>query len=319
MNGLLENLTIYRLWRLRRLVLVSVALPAISLVGLWSLYQPGGILWDASVPAALVVLWAIVAVWHALRYPRAMANLLNFGLATAVLVQAVPLGDWLFAQVKGPIEPPHILGMAVLGFLLWLSAGLSFEALLLRLLPLGRKGSYRLRKVSVSALPPSALLPLLLPRPDTVTPLRRYGPADADGRFAVWETLLNPQGTTLGPWAKADSRPPDYWVLTVTQDGSGQFTALYATPEVGTEAVVTTVSAEGEGSRIEQDSLSDIMTPAARVMRYLADVGTDLAVAENDLLEGRTQARANCAQAMDYPGRSWIESLKASESVPPYF
>lgn len=320
MQGLLENIHVYRIWRQRRLILVSALLPALGLIALWAAGGPEGPLQGAFLPQGLALFWVLTALWHALRFPRAPVNLLTGGLATAGLVLAVPLGDWLLAQVKGPAQPPHVFGLIVLGAGLWLALLVLSETLLERGLLKGRPRTCRLRRAWRSPLAPDAYMQAWRPRPDTATALYRSGPAKADGRFAVWEAICGPLPEATGPWQKPALRAPDYWVLSVEDPAPGQCSTLYATSDGKTEAILTTVTAEGAGARVVQHSVSDVLTLAALVLRYLTDLGTDIAVAEGDLLKGRPIPRANCLQPIDFPLRGRIAAMKEKEaSTPPYF
>lgn len=321
MQALLNNIYIYRLWRLRRLILLAILLPLASVLALAAAGYSGP-LSSAGVGLWLTGLWAMLALTQ--RYPRAPLGHLAFALATAGLILLFPLGDWLLAQVKGATEARHTLGLIALGFVAWLSIGMGFEAALEWAVRNGKPRSFRIRTTWRSTLPPDEILPLMMPQPGITTPLRRFGPHESDGRFAVWETALGEttapsSGPSSGPWGKPETRAADYWVISVTQTDSTSFTALYATPEGGTEALVLTAWPDGSGSILCQDSQSNVMTLVGRVFDYLADISTDIAVAETDLIEGRTQVRANCLQPLDYPGKAWVERMKAQENTPPLF
>ena len=108
-------------------------------------------------------------------------------------------------------------------------------------------------------------------------------------------------------------------MLSVTQTDRTSFTVLYATPKGSTEALVLTTLPNGSGSTLHQVSQSDVIPLTGRVLHYLMDIHTDLAIGETDLIEGRAQVRANCLQPLDYLGKAWLERMKAQENTPPLF
>ena len=323
MQRLLENIHLYRLWRLRRLILLSILLPLASLLAL-AADGHSGPLRSAGVALWLTGLWAVLTLAYTQRYPRAALSLLAFALAMAALIMLIPVGDWLLARAKGETDARHVLGLMALGFAGWLSLGIGYESVLVRAVKNGKLRSFRIRTTWRSTLPPDEILPLMMPQPGLTTPLRRFGPLESDGRFAVWETALGEttapsSGPSSGPWGKPETRAADYWVISVSQTDNTSFTALYATPKGGTEALVLTARPDGSGSILHQNSQSNVITLVGRVLHYLMDMNTDMAVAETDLIEGRGQLRANCLQPLDYPGKAWLERMKAQENSPPWF
>ncbi len=323
MQALLENIQLYRLWRLRRLILLSILLPVASVLALAATGYTGP-LWSAGVALWLTALWAALTLAHTHRYPRAPLNALAFAVATAGLILLIPLGDWLLAQVQGTPDARHTLGLIALGLVAWVTMGCSLGVALDWMLKTGKPRSFRVQTTWKSALPPAQILPLLMPQPGINTPLRRYGPVEQDGRFAVWETVLGETagpttGHSSGPWGKPETRAPDYWVIVVAQTNTTSFTALYATPKGSTEALVLTARPNGTGSTLHQDSQSDVMTRTGRALHYLMDINTDMTIAETDLIEGRAAVRANCLQPLDYLGKAWIDRLKAQENTPSLF
>ena len=316
MQALLGNIRIYRLWRLRRLILLSILLPFAS-IQVVAVIGYSGPLWSAGVPLWRTALWAALSLFHTQRYPRAPLNPITFGIATAGLILLIPLGDWLLAQVQGIPDMRHTLGLIALGFVAWFLMGSILGIALDRLLTTGKPRNVRIQTTWHSTLPPAEILPLLMPKPESSNPLRRYGPVQADGRFAVWQTALDVTAApTTGPWGKPGIRAADYWVISVTQTDDASFTALYASPEGGTEALLLTARSNGTGSILHQVSQSDVMSLISSVLHYLTDINTDMAVGETDLIEGRGQARAICLQPLDYLGKAWVERLKHQENTP---
>lgn len=318
MSALLENTQLYRLWRLRRLIAMSLGLPWASLALFLALTEGAGPVARPSVALGLVALWSVVALGYALRYPRAPLPILHFGVATALLLPGLWLGDGLMGLTGGPMQDKHVFGLSVLGFVLWFGTGLVMEYALVRFARKAGRRNFRYRTVTTSPLSPADALARHVRHPGEANALRRCGPSEPDGRIAVWlrpadgDTSLFDAPDQTGPWVKTDNRPPDYWILSQDQSTPNRLTTLIATPEGETEAIVVTVSPKSGGAIVTSDSLSNTCNAAEWVVFWLIDVHGDIATAEDDIADGRTIHRALCLLPLTSPGMALI---KASQNA----
>lgn len=316
MSALLENARVYRFWRLRRLIVLALGLPWVSLALFMALTDGAGPVARHGVALALVVLWSVIAVPYVLRYPRAPMPSLYFGMATALLLPALLLGDWLIALTGGPMQDKHVFGLVFLGFALWFGLGLLFESTVVWLAHKVKRRNQRTRTVTPSPLSPAEALARHVRHPGEATALRRCGPMEADGRFAVWmrpgqgDTTLFDAPEAVGPWVKADTRPPDYWILSQDQSVPNRLTTLIATPAGETEALVVTVSPKAGGAVVTSDSMSDAVNVVEGFIFWLIDVQGDIETAENDIAKGRTPHRALCLLPQTFPGMALVKACK---------
>ena len=160
----------YRLYRLRRLILVAALPPALA----------AGAVAAVKGPAALVLLVPAVGVplAHALRYPNAWTETLAVSLAMSVLL---PLAGTIGGAVGLPGLALRLAGLGALGVVLFLLASRAVPALLRR----GRARRITAHARRRTALPLDAAREAVTLHPGREDGKVSCGQADADGTFPV--------------------------------------------------------------------------------------------------------------------------------------
>ena len=160
----------YRLYRLRRLILVAALPPALAI----------GAVAAVTGPAALVLLVLAVGVplAHVLRYPNAWTETLAVSLVMSVLL---PLAGTIGGDVGLPGLALRLAGLGALGGVLFLLASWAVPALLCR----GRAREVTARARRRTALPADAAKAAVTLHPGREDGKVSCGQADADGTFPV--------------------------------------------------------------------------------------------------------------------------------------
>ncbi|MEM9032254.1 MAG: hypothetical protein AAGB18_06365, partial [Pseudomonadota bacterium] len=163
----------YRLWRLRRLILVSICLPLpgilfATLVDLGLGFGGGG--------GAIWLIWTLAVLALAIRFPNGWMDNIALGLPLLFVTFTSPIAR-IFDI--GPFLGMILALIALVGGWLWINAALPA---ILEEIPLGDRKSTFLARVS---LPASQLRDAVFLRPGGVHGLHACGPAEPDGLFEV--------------------------------------------------------------------------------------------------------------------------------------
>lgn len=172
----------YRLWRLRRLIVVAALPPLILMAVLGALELPHS-LFGTAAGQGVMVAWLGLVCLHVLRFPNGWMETLALSLTVCILVLSEPvLPGLLFGPVLSWGE------MALLGAA-YLLGGFAI-LMMMTLVVCGLVGGTTDREVvnvvrRVVPLPRAALFDALALAPDQHTGRKSTGPADEEGFFDV--------------------------------------------------------------------------------------------------------------------------------------
>lgn len=291
----------YRLFRLRRVLLVGSLLPVAGLaIGAWISQTPWILagLAPICVAAFSFLLLALMLV----RFPNSPIEALALPLGMALTLVFVPLIDrqdqftYLFIMVPG----------------LWIDAAvhmaLAWMVLFFALVPaLGlldrlRAGQSTARSSVITDLPPEEAFAALTTQPNSRSDRSRSGPVDENGYFdvTVWYQGSDPE--TFKPTRQSY----DYRMRILESEPLRQV----ASTVLDCEGVVTTsvceirVTPTKNGSLCESREVQDHLSVLARINFWLTDYGADFLQGALDDAAGR-DSHALCRQ----PQRSMLVCL----------
>lgn len=291
MQDLLLHPVVYRLWRLRRLFVFSMALPCAALLGLSRFTSGDAVLLHGLPLLALITVVGLVLTGLLLRYPAAPGEVIICSLTISALILLSPFAVWLAARDDGQLDAPEGLALLLITLFAAACAFLVMALLVTVLSKLGPRPRLHWTVTHRTDLPAEAAYLLLKPSPDSRGQWRRFGPADANGRFGAWITrpdLLSNVGESTG-----NQGDTPHYVVEVNELTPLSCSIVSALPDGRTEANLLTVDPDGSGSRIELKSVNDVLTLwDAFVIVYLADFMTDDTIATLDAGRGRMPVRA---------------------------
>lgn len=297
----------YRIYRLRRLLGVAVALPVLVVAGIAALKGPAAVV--------LLVLAVGAPLAHVLRYPNAWMETLTVSLTVAVLLA-------LAGTIIGPDLgldglALRLAGLVALGFVLLLALGAVLPMLLLG----GTERPVQAWARRRSRLTPEALKSAITLYPGRDDPRVTCSPADADGAFAVSIRHEMPARDPSAP-ATAEIRlfaqvlsstPERHEVMSVEDDGLSEVEAFDPDEEFGdvlddaglgqeteteTEPAITVTRHSfvplRRGTRVEVCERGAVMPRGLALGFWLQDYMADHLTDEIDRAEGR-RPRANRA------------------------
>lgn len=278
---------LYRLWCLRRLFLLCLALPIVAALAL--ALVTGGTAPFAragfAIPALLI--WALLLIALLIRFPRAAGEILVYALTLTIMVLLWPLASWLMAQSPQGMTPMHVAGIGFLALLLFLALVYLLLGGLVRLL--ARPGPHPMlrRRLRLRIdLPPDQVLAILRPSPNSSDALTRSGAADAQGRIPVWikPPRLPPGAPPAPPPALMAS--PDYWQQIVEEE-SLSLATVTVTAKGAQETVHLALEPVPGGTLLHQRSADNVLGLAEALFYWLEDVGRDHLTAVLDEARGR--------------------------------
>ncbi len=104
----------YRLWRLRRLHIFALALPATALLGLAALTGGEAFLLQGQPMLVLAIFSTVALTGLMLKFPQATGEVIVSALTVSGLVLLSPLAEMLAAHNKGPLDPGDIVGLILI-------------------------------------------------------------------------------------------------------------------------------------------------------------------------------------------------------------
>jgi hypothetical protein len=309
------NPTLYRLVRLRRMIVTSVALPVASMGALF--IATGGTAFVAqpafAVPALLI--WLVLLTAILLVFPKGTGEALVYSLALSGLVLLSPLAELLAAQVDGPLTPGHWLGLAFLSLVAWIGLIVPIARLFDFVAPKGPRPMVR-RKVRLWVdLPPEEVQSTLRTAPERTTAMHRSGPADAEGRIPIW-VVLPPIPPGNEAFAGPPHEGPHYWVK-VLEETPTSFSTIAAIRTGATETTHTQLTSTQGGTVILQSSLANAQTVMENLVFWLGDMMTDHLVATLDCARNHAPPRAIWHLPVDTPAL-WLTRKITSVEFDPF-
>jgi hypothetical protein len=316
MQDLLLQPVIYRLWRLRRLFLFSLALPAAALLALYLLTQGEAVLLGGPPLLALVIFGILLLAGVMLRYPAAAGEVIICSLTLSCLILLSVFAERLAAREAGPLDGSNILGLLLIILFAAACVFVGTAALVTLLSKLGPRPRLRWAVTHRTDLPAETAYGMLKPTPNTSEQWRRFGPADENGRFGAWITRADLLPKTVDAASDQGDRP--HYVVEVNELSPLSCSIISALPDGRTEANILTVHPEGSGSRVEVKAVHNVFTWwEAFVIVYLADLMTDYTIATLDAARGRTPVRA--IQLLPFDSLTlWVERRYGRTDGPPF-
>jgi hypothetical protein len=314
-----DNIYVYRLWRLRRLIAFSLFLPALAIGVLWAVSggsalatQPtvaGPILFASVVNVILLVVW----------FPRATAEAVKSCMVWVCLILASPMVELLLDQLEGPMQPKHYFGLAFLLFLAWALLEFGIAHALDWLIRVAPRTTFSWSCIVATKLTATAAFHAIRPAPDRMTGFGRFGAADDTGRFGVWINfrLIDTQGQASLAAADEKQSPPSYW-MTVEDTGPLSCRMIAEVADGGASVTHLVVEPNDQGARILQTETSSFLNWPLRFLFYLDDAAKDYLLGQIDEAEGRVVPRSNRLQPKDSPAL-WLTRLLSEKPKLPYF
>ena len=264
---------IYRLYRLRRLIFVTVALPVAVVAGLWAL--------KGTAALAFLPLAVLGPLFHVLKYPKAAAESVAVSLTLTLLLA---LAGTIGPDVALAGLALRILGLGVLGVVLFLSLSMGLSAAMFA----GPEKEFTARAHRKSRLDPQALKERITLYPGREDDRVVCGPARSDGVFPITMKHSMPDLSEAGMEEVEVSLfgliltdlPEQHEVISIPEEGEETSTTQYSFIE------------QRKGTRVEIAERSLPVPLGIRVGYWLEDYMADYLTDEVDRAEGR-EMRAN--------------------------
>jgi hypothetical protein len=296
---LTENKYIYRLMRLRRIILTCVFLPSAAF-GLLALATGGASAVAQPTFAAIVLLaWLGLLIAMLLGFPRGLDEALVHSLTLTVLILVSPLFELLAAQADEPLTPKHHAGLTFLVVVSWVLLMAAFAFLLERFVTRGPRPMMRWNTRLWVNDPPDDVLKALRATPSRKTAVSRTGPLDAEGRIPVW--IIEPRLPSDSPQPTEDqSDGPHYWVqiLHETTNSVGELALLR---NGATETIHIELFPKDGGTLIQYRSMSNTLTLLQSLFFWAGDMMADHLLAIVDGASEHTLPRAIRLLPVDSP------------------
>lgn len=268
----------YRLWRLRRLILIGALAPAL----LWFLIGLAAWPFTGLAPGGSVTLFLFAAVilgLHAMLFPNANEETLTLSLGLMFLTLVEPLtgfsilarlAEWGVVAAALVLLPPRLVDV------------------LARLRPIRHRSTSRV----VTEKTADQARRHFPARPEQELPYRLCGPADAEGRFPVTLVPSGPLGFNAGIDTAAGPAGPHVWARIVRNEPSRQETEFLSRDAAGQFELVSRlvhdiVAAPG-GVRVVETEEIDGLPLGVSLLLWLTDYQCDGLIQARDMLEGRT-------------------------------
>jgi len=287
---------LYRVFRLRRLILAAALLPALVVLALTA----------AKGPFALVLLAPALGApaLHALRFPNAWTETLAVSLVVSVLLA---LAGTIGAGLDLGALALRLSGIAALGMALFVVAGPAISALMAR--GPARQATERARRRT--RLSPDEAKARITLRPGREDSRTSCGPADADGVFPVTirhrvpnpsgggeraadvllfaEVIASPEGAHEVMWVEAGPADPAAAPL-AEMSGAGEGEEEETPPAVSVTRHA--FRAGRRGTVVEMVETGGALPAGEAFGAWLSDAAADRLTDEIDRAEGRAE-RAN--------------------------
>ena len=260
MPGLDIRTIAYRLWRLKRLIGVSVLLPLpgilfASLFGFGLGFGDGG--------GAIWLLWMVVVLALAIRFPNGWMDHFALGMPLLMIIALSPI-----ARIMG-VGP---IGGLVLGLVVLVAGWLYANGKLPQLLddiPLGtRKNAFSARV----PVPASMLREAVFLKPDGVHGLHACGPANADGIFEVRALGYQLPDCPAAP----ENTEITFYAKIIESDATNQITQFYLDEGDGSAGTVyEEIQPSPRGCHYAKEEVHDHFSVLAAVGFWLNEVEAD--------------------------------------------
>jgi hypothetical protein len=291
MQDLLTHPLVYRFWRLRRLAVVALALPAAALLGLAAITEGKAFLLQGAPLLVLLVFWIVALVGLLIRYPRAAGEVIICALTVCGLILLSPLAEWLAAREGGPLGGANILGLFLITLFAAAVVFLLACVFVNWLCKVGPRPQLGWAVIHRTDLPAATAYAALKPVPNSSKSWLRYGPADANGRFSARFTRSDLLPRKEHATADLRDDAPSYWVE-VTEHTPLSCSTILVIPDGRTEAIHLTVHPDGDGARIVLRATHNVLTLWVAFIIYLTDFNIDHMIATLDEASDRTPVRA---------------------------
>ncbi|MEM6636127.1 MAG: hypothetical protein AAF667_09570 [Pseudomonadota bacterium] len=273
------QICLYRLFRLRRLIVFSVAIP-ILVVGLIAFFK-------GQAAMALVPLAVVPPLLHALRYPTAWMETVTVSVCMAVLLA---FAGTIGADVGLLGLALRLVGLGILGAVLFIVLSLQ----ILNLVSLGVARPFTARAVRRSSLTPEALRAAITLYPGREDDKVTCGPAAEDGLFPIRIRHSVPalEGDGIEDF--------DVDIFGIVLSETDETFELMSIPDGGEDTSLTQyrfTPVKG-GTRVELAERGVPMTAGYQLGFWLQDYMADYLTDEIDRAEGR-HVRANRFQIQD--------------------
>lgn len=280
MNPLSKRDVLYRLWRLRRLILVTVLLPlpGILLAGLFGfgLTLSGG-------GGAVLVLWTMATVALALWFPNGWTDNLTLALTLAGMTILSPIAPIL--GIDG------VLGV-IIGFLVLCAGWLALSMTLPEWLDGKSLGRIKQTFRRTVAADPEALRDALFLRPKARCGLYDCGPATKDGIFDVRLRGAGANAATGGQEITCRAR-------VLKRDKTAQVTQFFSAEDPAISSTTQeSIKAKDAGALYQKKDVHDHFSLFAALGFWLTDYEMDHFTATLDFVQG-TPPRALMLQPDD--------------------
>lgn len=271
MKSLTKRDVAYRLWRLRRLIVVTALLPLpgvlfAELVGFGLTFSGGG--------GFVLALWVVATLALAIWFPNGWTDNLNFALTLLAMTFLSPIAPII--GIDGTLGV--LVGLAVL-LAGWLFLSLNLP-IWLDEQRLGQKTQTFRASVPVD---PETLADTLFLRPNAQTGLYACGPANQEGLFEVRSIGIQGVNDVL----ENEPQEISFLARVVKRDRGGQITQFFTTePPLTSSTTDETITAQKSGSLYVKEEIHDHFTWFAALGFWLTDFERDHFTATLDFIQG---------------------------------
>lgn len=317
--------TLYPLYRLRRVIALSVAALFVA-IALSAAISPPSSGWR--VPEIVGGVFAgylamLLAFWILL--PNAALQALLITTSAGIMTVSFGIQDWIetLAPPGSPLtDELELLSTAAFAMGVALVAALSFLGLLAQVLP--KTTGPKISTLFVPGLSPEACLETMRPEPDTRGGNVSCSAADAEGWMDCSMHIRGPMN-----WTGAIGDATFDYRVRVAEIAPGRFTLEIDQPQFPRNSYTLAVTPEGDGCRITTRH-EVFIAPLSRAAYWLSDAGPDQIIARFDTWRGGRNP-AICLRPMCgvfYPlwrpfgwllGKIFPPKPKPSETLPDVF
>lgn len=300
----------YRLYRLRRRIVVFSALPLLGAGMSIALHPENAPLADPVALLGVMSLWTLFMLWHHAAFPGGWAEALPMTvMATGLLATT---GD-LTATASAPALADPRVQLDIFRLFITFTAG---TFLLVWLLPnalvnLLPRRTLQNRHSSWVPVPSEALQAAMVMHPGDSKGHHRCGVPDSDGYHPVWVTMTTPNEETFEP----ENREYSYKVRLVENE-DGSVIQHTINPADGSSSMSQMrFSPEDGGTRYEIDEVHDSFNDFHRLLFWLDDFQEDYLTAIIDEIHQRPPRaiKQQCQDIMLSRLAGWIKRNEFAE------
>lgn len=223
----MNNKYLYRIYRLRRLIIVSLIVLFAQWVIGWWLFGPSALLGDSLASGCVALICITVIMALVLTYPRVWWETLTVAIVLGFVLMVLPLLEALQSiapeQNRETVAAWMIFGVAFGGFFFWL--GLNWLPTMLEGF---RFGTHRMYSRVRTDIPPDEAFQILKSTPDSYDDFAKSGPVGENGLFLVnckthsvnLETY-EPEVEILSYYCRIEQESDCHQVISVYQDVDG--------------------------------------------------------------------------------------------------